>query len=277
MTIRICSAALILALSYSGLGAAPATGSLATLARAYRESPSPARRSALAAYIAAHPEGRGARQSGAGDHGVRTEELHRGHRRAQAAAGKAGAHRRLFRLLPGRGARGIQRFRSDIGGPGRGASQFAAQRQELAAGSAGAQSVGAADAVRLLRDHYAELPQPEGDVTLADCYQAANDLPHAAEFYQRVYYHYLTGAAASRAAVALLTLKDAMGADYPPPGAAQMLHRADRLVEANEYAQARKEYEGVAAQAGGVERDQAMVRIGAADYLAGKTAPPGLI
>ena len=61
----------------------------------------------------------------------------------------------------------------------------------------------ATDAVRLLRDHYAELPQPEGDVTLADCYQAANDLPHAAEFYQRVYYHYLTGAAASRAAAAL--------------------------------------------------------------------------
>ena len=77
----------------------------------------------------------------------------------------------------------------------------------------------AADAVRLLRDHYAELPQPEGDVTLADCYQAANDLPHAAEFYQRVYYHYLTGAAASRAAAALLTLKDAMGAAIrrPPP------------------------------------------------------------
>ena len=43
----------------------------------------------------------------------------------------------------------------------------------------------AADAVRLLREHYAELPQPEGDLTLADCYQAANDLAHAAEFYQR--------------------------------------------------------------------------------------------
>ena len=129
------------------------------------------------------------------------------------------------------------------------------------------------DAVRLLRERYAELPQPEGDVTLADCYQAANDLPHAAEFYQRVYYNYLSGAAASRAAAALLTLKDAMGAGYPSPGAAQLLHRADRLMEASDYAQAKKEYEGVAAQAGGVERDQALVRMGAADYLAGKTAP----
>src|SRR5271169_297055 len=56
MTIRTCSAALILALSYSGLGAAPATGSLAMLARAYSESPSPARRSALSAYLAGHPK-----------------------------------------------------------------------------------------------------------------------------------------------------------------------------------------------------------------------------
>ncbi len=56
-------------------------------------------------------------------------------------------------------------------------------------------------------------------MTLADCYQAANDLAHAAEFYQRIYYHYLTGAASSRAAVALITLKDAMGSAIrrPPP------------------------------------------------------------
>src|ERR1019366_909892 len=130
----------------------------------------------------------------------------------------------------------------------------------------------APDAVRLLREHYAELPQPEGDVTLADCYQAANDLAHAAEFYQRVYYHYLSGAAASRAAAALLTLKDGWGSGYPLPAPAQLLHRADRLMEAQEYAQARKEYQAAAEQARGVERGQALVRVGAADYLAGKTA-----
>jgi len=32
---------------------------------------------------------------------------------------------------------------------------------------------------RILRELYAELPQPEGDLTLADCYRAANDLVHA--------------------------------------------------------------------------------------------------
>ena len=35
------------------------------------------------------------------------------------------------------------------------------------------QATDAAESVRVLREHYAELPQPEGDVTLADCYQAA--------------------------------------------------------------------------------------------------------
>src|ERR1039457_245625 len=56
MTIRTCSAALILALWHSSLCAAPATGALAILVRSYRESPSPARRNAIASYIAGHPK-----------------------------------------------------------------------------------------------------------------------------------------------------------------------------------------------------------------------------
>src|SRR5260370_28277105 len=56
MTIRTCAAALSLRLSYSSVGAPPAAGSLAILARAYRESPSPARRSALSSYLAGHPK-----------------------------------------------------------------------------------------------------------------------------------------------------------------------------------------------------------------------------
>ena len=60
MTIRTYSAALILALWCSAwvnpLDAAPATGALAILVRAYRESPTPARRSAIATYLAGHPK-----------------------------------------------------------------------------------------------------------------------------------------------------------------------------------------------------------------------------
>src|ERR1017187_5032556 len=56
MTIRTCSAALILGLWYSSLGAAPVAGSLGILVSAYRESPSPARHNAIVSYIAGHPK-----------------------------------------------------------------------------------------------------------------------------------------------------------------------------------------------------------------------------
>ena len=50
----------------------------------------------------------------------------------------------------------------------------------------------AAEASRMLREHYADLPQPDGDLALAMAYEAARDLPHAAQYYQRVYYEYPT-------------------------------------------------------------------------------------
>jgi soluble lytic murein transglycosylase len=126
-----------------------------------------------------------------------------------------------------------------------------------------------AGAARLLRDRYAELPQPDGDLTLADCYQAANDLPNAADFDQRIYYEYVTGDAASRSAAALSALKDAMGAAYPAPLPEQMLRRADRLMELREYAAAGSEYQSMLNQLVGLERGQARVRMGAADFLSG--------
>src|ERR1039458_9498393 len=272
MTIRTCSAALILGLWCSSLGAAPVAGSLGTLVSAYRESPNPARRNAIASYIARHPK-----EAALGNLalGIASYE-----QKNWAAA--------IARLKPLEGklapiddyaAYYLALSRVESNDFGVTAEDLAAARRnsplsgkswlvEARARKASA----AADAVRLLREHYAELPQPEGDVTLADCYQAANLLAQAAEFYQKVYYHYLSGAAALRAAAALITLKDTMGSAYPPPGATQRLHRADRLMEAKEYAQARKEYQAVAAEAGGVEHDQALVRIGAADFLDGKTA-----
>jgi soluble lytic murein transglycosylase len=126
-----------------------------------------------------------------------------------------------------------------------------------------------AEGARILRELYDQLPQPEGDVTLADCYQAAHDPVHAAEFYQRVYYQYPTGAAATRAGAALLALKDALGDAYPPPLPRLMLRRADRLLELREYALARSEYRSLVDQVAGLERDQARVRVGEADLLKG--------
>ena len=67
-------------------------------------------------------------------------------------------------------------------------------------------------------------------------------------------------------------LKDAMGANYPPALPRQMLRRADRLLDAHQYPEAGLEYQSLLGQLTGLERDQARVRIGVADYLNGNTA-----
>jgi soluble lytic murein transglycosylase len=126
------------------------------------------------------------------------------------------------------------------------------------------------EAVRLLSSHYAELPQPEGDLALADSYQAAQEPGRAAEYYQRIYYRYLKGAAADRAATALAGLKDRMGAAYPSPPPEQQLAHAALLLEAGEYRRARAEYVMLSGQLASPARDEARVRIGAADLLGGK-------
>jgi len=150
-------------------------------------------------------------------------------------------------------------------------SPFSARAWMLEARSL--ETTDAAGAVKLLREHYAELPEPEGDVTLADSYQAAQDLPHAVDFYQRVFYRYVKGDPANRAAAALLALKDSMGSGFSRPLPEQQLRRAAVLLEVGEYARARSEYETLADQATGPSRDLAHVGMGAADFLSGKVAP----
>src|ERR1035438_8517710 len=259
MTIRTCSAAIILALSYSLCGA-PATGSLAILVRAYRESPSPVRRAAIVSYIAGHPKDAALANLALGIAAYEQKNY------PAAIAGLKPLEAKLapvadyvaYYLAAARvDSNDFEVTAADLA-PVRRNSPLNGKSWLLEARARKASA--ATDAVRLLREHYAELPEPEGDVTMADCYQAANDLPQAVGFYQQVYYHYLSGAAAARA-----------GGAYPPPRPAQLLHRADRLMDAKEYAQARKEYQA-AAQSTGPESDQARVRIGAADYFAGKTA-----
>ena len=124
----------------------------------------------------------------------------------------------------------------------------------------------------MLRERYADLPQPDGDLALAMAYEAARDLPHAAQYYQRVYYSYPTWDAATRAAAALIVLRDAMGATYPAPSPQAMVERGRQLLAQREYTRARSEFEALVPQLDGPERDQARVGIAAAQYLAGDVA-----
>ncbi len=134
------------------------------------------------------------------------------------------------------------------------------------------ESSAAAEAVRTLRDHYKELPQPDGDLTLGECYRAANDLPNAADFYQRAYAQYPLGDAAANASAALASIQSVMGAAFPQPLPQQLLHRADRLYELHAYAQARVEYQGAIEKLTGFWRDEARVRVGASDLADNKAA-----
>jgi soluble lytic murein transglycosylase len=150
-------------------------------------------------------------------------------------------------------------------------SPFAARSMVLQARGLAA-SGSAPEAVRLLRERYADLPQPDGDLALAIAYEAARDLPHAAQYYQRVYFEYPTGDPATRAAAALIALRDAMGAAYPAPAPEAMVERGNQLLAQREYTRARSEFEALVPQLGGPERDQARVGIGAAEFLAGDVA-----
>ncbi|HMC62780.1 MAG TPA: hypothetical protein VKJ01_26540, partial [Candidatus Solibacter sp.] len=127
-------------------------------------------------------------------------------------------------------------------------------------------------AIRLLRERYADLPQPDGDLTLAACYEAASLLPNAVELYQRVYFQYVVGDAAARSAAALVALKDTMGAAYPQPLPEQTLRRAGRLLELREYADARSAYQALLGELAGAPLDRARVSLGAADFLRGETS-----
>jgi soluble lytic murein transglycosylase len=127
-----------------------------------------------------------------------------------------------------------------------------------------------ADAVRTLRDHYPELPQPLGDLALAEAYQAAGDPTRAAEFFQRVYYLYPGGDAAAKSGGALAALQQTLGSVYPPPSAEQMLRRADRLLEMRDFLAAREEYRKLTGQLTGAGRDRALVKMGFTDIGRGQ-------
>ncbi len=294
MTMRNCSARIIRVLWYSGLGLAaslallaqrvrpvPAPASrdtaLAALVKAWRQSPTPARRAAVEAYASAHSRD----ANGA----LARLALGVGSFEQKDYAGAMTALKDLAPRLPRIAdypayylAAAQVELKSTDGVAQELAAVHAGELRSPLAGRAwlaearAIQSAQPGEAVRILREHYAELPQPDGDMTLADAYQAAGDPSHAVDFYQRVYYQYVSGDAGLRAAAALVTLKDAMGAQYPAPLGAQLLQRAGRLLETRQFDKARAEYQSAADQTTGLNHEQALVRLGQVDYLAGKTA-----
>jgi len=128
-----------------------------------------------------------------------------------------------------------------------------------------------ADAVALLRNRYASLPQPAGDAALAACARAMNDLAAAATAWQRVYYLHPASGEAEAASAALTELRATLGALYPQASTDMAFQRAERLSRAGDWKRARVEYEQLASTVGGEDRDLARVRIGVVQFLSYQT------
>jgi soluble lytic murein transglycosylase len=263
---RWCKRAAACLVAFALLAAAAPSG-LAPLVRAYRASPNLARRAAIEAYAKAHPSEEPLARLALGIAAYEQKDY------AAADSALAGLPEKLP-LIADYPAYYLGASHVESGAFDGVPKDLAAVHAGTASPLAGKawivearalESSAAPQAVQTLRDHYKDLPQPDGDLTLAESYQAANDPANAADFYQRVYAQYPLGAAADKASAALASIQAGMGASYPEPLPEQLLHRADRLFELHAYTQARAEYQGAIDKLAGFQRDEALVRVGASD------------
>lgn len=247
-----------------------AAGDLAALVRAYRQAPTPAKKAAIQSLAVTQARDAAAARLALGIAAFESQDYASAIAELQRANIPALADYTAYYLAAAR----VEAKETD------GVAQQLAPvhatevRSPLAARArlVEARALGAAG-VAVLREHYTTLPQPDGDLALAEAYQTAGDLARAVEFYQRVFYRYVTGEPAARSAAALLGLRALMGTNYPAPLPQQALQRADRLLEARQFSAARAEYDQLVNQLVGVDRDVARVRIGACDLANGK---PGI-
>ncbi|SRR5579883_348574 len=141
-----------------------------------------------------------------------------------------------------------------------------AAKAVLLAAKAYAQNGETKEAVEILRKNYSTLPQPAGDLAMANAFEGAGDQVSAAIYFQRVYYGFPTSGESAQAETGIARLKAKLGDAYPPSMPAAMLGRAFKLLDSGVYQRARRELESLIPQLGGAERDLAKVRIGVAQY-----------
>ncbi|HEY3456276.1 MAG TPA: tetratricopeptide repeat protein, partial [Bryobacteraceae bacterium] len=125
-------------------------------------------------------------------------------------------------------------------------------------------------ALELVKKYFDRIPQPEATLLLARTFMANGDLTPAAEYFQRVYYSYPVAKEAADAAKALVSLKARLGEAYPQVTPAAMLGRAEKMFQARRPVDATTELAAAIPQLGGAQRDLARVRLGEADFFAGK-------
>ncbi len=145
------------------------------------------------------------------------------------------------------------------------AAALVAARAELARNSPGA-------AAGILRALEGKLPQPKGDALLAACLEGARDNAAAAVVWQKVYFDFPAAPEAADAGKALERLQQALGSAYPVPTTHTRLSRVGKWIDAREYSAARCELNDLIPELPAADRDEARVRMGAIDYIAGQAS-----
>ncbi len=245
---------------------------LAPLARRYRESPTAARRAELIRFAEAHAkDANGALALLA----LGVTEVERGEHQAGLARLRAAAPRLpqigdYVSLYSGLAMAALGDY-SGAAAAFEKAGEGAAISGRAAVGAARAYlAAGAPEkALAAVQAQAPRVPQPEGDLLAATASEASGSLVSAAFFAQRVYYGYPASTEAAAAEEMMARLREKLSAEYPPPLPAAMLDRAAKWLEAGNHARARREYETLASQLGGADRELARVRAGAARYQAG--------
>ena len=122
--------------------------------------------------------------------------------------------------------------------------------------------------IQLLKQHSAELPQPQGDFLFGELQEDAGELAGAATAFQKVYFYYPTSAEAAKATARLGAIQASLGAKYPDVGSATWLERIGRLLPSRPGV-AREDITAMSGAWSGQDKELATVRRGAADYFAG--------
>ncbi len=248
---------------------------LENLVRPYRESPTPARKAALLRFAANHPKeesgalallAAGATEVEQGDYELGLPHLEAAGARLPQLADYIAFYTAQGLIERNDPVGAIRSLRSVLS---RTLTSPLCGRASLLASSAYLLAKTPQEAVSILKANYARLPQPDGDLALGVALESAGELALAAAYGQRVYFDYPAARQASDAQELLNRLKAKLGQDYPPPTPVAMLGRAGKLLDAGDFRRARSEYESLALQLGGPQRELAQVRAGRARYLAG--------
>ncbi len=122
--------------------------------------------------------------------------------------------------------------------------------------------------VNLLKQHSAELPQPQGDYLLGELLNEAGSPLEAATTFQRVYFGYPTSPESVKASGQLAILRMKLGSKFPGTPAATWLDRIARLLPSRP-GLAREDINIASASLAGPDKELVNVRMGAADYFSG--------